>query len=451
MKADSAPNATQASERDDVPATPGSPRAKRLAISAILIVLLLAAGIGFTAWMSRSRPDAPRREDTSLPPLVEVRTLALREIREVFTGYGSARADREVTISAEVSGRVVEVAEGLKDGSPVADGQVLIRIDDREYGRRLERADGQWAEIDARLAELKVDETTAGRLAEIARDEVEVTHSEYKRLTELYERQVASKKEWDFARLEYQRSRRELQTLEKEVRRIEPRRAQLKAQRDARRADKELAQLILERCTITAPFAGRVEEIFVEQGDQVRPGGQVLRIIAPRHIEVPVELPASVYPRTKVGAACTLWMESLPDVRWEAPVRRISPATDERSRTFTAYIEVDNATQATPLVPGYFVTAEVSGPILRDVLVVPRGALVGDQVFVANEGKAHPRKVSVDRLIGDQAVVSGDLAPGDRVILTNLDMLYDGAAVRCSDRVEAVTQRDDPGTAEGDG
>ncbi len=457
MKAESTPSATgestlkHAGDRHE-----GGPHGRprpgrrfhRLLISAALIVAVLAVGIGGAAWLAGTRTQPPRRENTVLPPLVEVQTLARRDLREVFDGYGSARADREVELSAEVSGRIVEIPEDLKDGSPVAQGQTLVVIDDREYRRLLAQADGLLADVQADLEKLQVEKDNAERLAAIAAEEVAVTRDEYQRLTDLYEKQSASKKEWDFSRLAHQRTRRDLQALENEVALIEPRRAKFQALRDSRLASRQLAELSVERCTIKSPWAGRVEEIRLEVGDRAEVGSPVMRLIDPDYIEVPIELPASVYSRTQVGASCLLSMDSLPGVQWEAAIRRISPVADRQSRTFTAYVEVDNATQEIPLVPGYFLTAKVPGPLRRQVLAVPRGAIVDHQVFIINDDTAHVRAVSVECLIGDQAVVSGDLAAGDRVILTNLDMLHDGTPVRWHDRASTAARQSTGPTAE---
>ncbi|MBN2563178.1 MAG: efflux RND transporter periplasmic adaptor subunit [Phycisphaerae bacterium] len=431
MKEDRAPDDTDKSDR-----TVGKGGARsggafmRIALSVVLIVAMIGGASWIAVWLSKTKPHAQRRNVASLSPLVEVQVLSRQDVQEVFTGYGNARADQAVVLSAEVSGRIVDVPKGVKDGSRVVEDQVLARIDDRQYRQQLARAEGQLADADAQLKELDVEKANADKLVAIAREEVEVTRNEYKRLTDLYEKQVASKKEWDFARLAYQQSRRALQGLENQVELIAPRRARLLAARDARRAEQDLADLDVQRCTIKAPFTGQIREIMVEVGDRVQIGGPVLGLIDPVHIEVPIELPASVYPRTQVGSACELTVDSLPGVRWEATVNRLSPLADARSRTFMAYVEVDNAVQETPLVPGYFLTAKVSGPLLRQVFAVPRGAIVDGQVFVANDNKAHTRGVRTDRLIGDRAVVSGDLSAGDMVILTNLDTLYEGAQVR---------------------
>lgn len=424
---------------------------RRFARSVLLIACVLVVGGGVAALLIWTRPQAERREVSARVPLVEVLTLVPRDTQQYFVGYGSVRSDHEVVLSAEVRGRVIEIGEGLKDGSPVARDQIVVMLDDEEYRRQLERAEGRLADLEAQLGRLDVERINAQRLVAIAREEVEVTHEEYERLTDLFEKNLASKKEWDFARLANHRSRREWQALANTVDLIAPRRAILSAQRDARRAEKELAALDVERCTIRAPFGGQIGRFEVEQGAHVKAGAPVLSLLDPRHIEIPIELPASVHAGVKIGAACVLTMDSMSGVTWETEVRRISPVADEQSRTFITYLELDNAVQQTPLVPGYFVAASIAGPVFPEALVVPRGAMVGDRVFVVNDDKAHVRTVHVQALLGDRAVISGGVAPGDRVILTNLDVLYEGAPVRCGEETAASTRRRSAGGAEDDG
>jgi multidrug efflux pump subunit AcrA (membrane-fusion protein) len=72
-------------------------------------------------------------------------------------------------------------------------------------------------------------------------------------------------------------------------------------------------------------------------------------------------------------------------------------------------------------------------------------------VFVVNDDKAHVRTVHVQALLGDRVVISGGVAPGDRVILTNLDVLYEGAPVRCGEENAASMRGRSAGGAEDDG
>jgi RND family efflux transporter MFP subunit len=206
-------------------------------------------------------------------------------------------------------------------------------------------------------------------------------------------------------------------------------RAQLQATCDNHRAEAAIARLDLDRCTIRAPFAGLVAEKLIEIGERVQEGSTLLSLLDPARIEVPVELPASVRSRVAIGAACELTMPSMPGVSWQGQVKRIAPAANEATRTFELFVEVNNTEQVHELVPGFFVRAEIEGPTLTDVLVVPRGSVQQSKVFLYRNGQARKRGVQVARVLRDRSVVTG-IRSGDVVIISNLDALYEGAPVR---------------------
>ncbi len=352
------------------------------------------------------------------------------DLQERFVGYGTSRADVRTTLSAQVTGTIVAVAEGIRDGVRVVKGQRLLDIDERDYRQQLVRAQSVAAGVVAGIAQLDVEKRNLEQLLAIAEDEVAVNRAELKRFADLLEIDQAATTEVDQARLTFQRSRRESQLYKNQIALIEPRRAVLEATRDANLADARLAELAIEKCHVVAPFDGQIDRVLVELGDHVRVGSEMISIVATRIIEVPIELPASVRPRLPSEAPCTLTVESMPGFLWRGRVSRVAPVTDERSRTFAVYVEVDNTDQETPLMPGHFLTAHISGPVLAGVLAVPRGALVEQHVFVASDQVAVAREVHVDRYLQEKAIVSGEVEPGDLVILTNLDKMYDGAKVR---------------------
>ncbi len=100
------------------------------------------------------------------------------------------------------------------------------------------------------------------------------------------------------------------------------------------------------------------------------------------------------------------------------------------TRTFPVFVDVDNNDQPVPLIPGAFVRATVEGPTYHDGMLVPRGAIREGHVLVATKSVVERRAVSVTRMIGEQALVENGLNAGDRVILSLLDRLEPGAAVR---------------------
>jgi multidrug efflux pump subunit AcrA (membrane-fusion protein) len=403
---------------------------RRFLLSVVLIIMLLVGGIMIAGWLHATKPPAERSSAPPLPPLVRVQTVVRQDVPEFFVGYGTARADEDAVLAAEVPGVVVEVADGLKDGVHVEAGQLLVHIDDRQYQQQLARAEATADDVKANLEQLDVEKANITRLADIAEQEVEVNRTEVQRLGGLFEEEHAASKEYDFARLALQQSRRQYLAYRNQLDLIAPRRAALQAMYAARLAEVELARLDVERCRVTAPFAGEVVNVAVDPGDHLMIGEEIVRLLSMHLVEVPIELPASVRPRVKAGAGCTLEADTLPGTVWEGVVARIAPLSDEKSRTFAAYIEVDNDSQETPLVPGQFLVARVEGPVWTQVVAVPRGAIVGDHVYAVNDDVVHSRKIRITREVGEEAIVTGELEPGDRLVLTNLDVLADGVTVR---------------------
>lgn len=403
-------------------------------ISLALITLVVGAGATIATVMYHTRPAPPQKASALPPPLVQTITIGPETVTETITGYGSARAYRSVVLTAEVGGAVMELADRLRAGSLVDADQLLIRIDERRYLQALEEKLSSAAAAEADLLRLDVEEANLKRLIGIADNEVEVTRNEERRLAALLEGEHASSREYDLARLAHSRAVRERTNYENQLALIAPRRKQLRAAHQARLAEVELARLDVEHCRIAAPFEGQIDELMVEVGEAVQRGSAMVKLIDPLRIEVPIELPVSTRPRVAIETAVTLSVDSAPELQWSGEVERASPSADERSRTFQAYVVVDNLRQETPLVPGYFLRAEVTGPTLTDVLLVPRGAIVDDHVFVVNGDRAARRGVQVERLLAERAVVTGDFAPGDRVIVTNLDVLEEGSVVRAPPR-----------------
>lgn len=398
--------------------------------SILLITVLIGIGGALGGLLYTLRVEPPRRNVATLPPLVESVVVQAEEVVEWFPGYGTANAFRIANLSAEVAATVVERVGEIRAGSKVTEGQVLVRLDDRQYRRAYDRVKARADAEQASLDELSVEAKNLELLVKTAEQELRVARDERTRVAGLFERALAAKKEYDFASLAYQRARRVLQGYQRELAKTVPRRARLAASKRGYEADAALAQLNIERCEIRSPFAGHIGSLMVDVGDRVGPGSPVLTLVDSSLVEIPIQLRASVYDRVRISATCRVLLESMPDAPWGGEVARIAPAADQRTRTFAAYVVVDNAKQQQPLVPGMFVRAEVRGPVHPDGILVPRRAIRNGKVFVVENDTAQERLVTTERLIEDRALVNGGLRSGDRVILSHLDTLADGSPVR---------------------
>src|SRR5690606_20002969 len=136
------------------------PRAQRTAWRSLISVLLCLAAIvlgavGFVALASLKQPPAERQPEPRVFN-VEVFDVQPADLREVVTGFGTARADREVEIGAQVAGEIVDIHPRLKVGESVSAGEST-----RERGTPLLTIDRQAYEERARQARLRLEEDAA--------------------------------------------------------------------------------------------------------------------------------------------------------------------------------------------------------------------------------------------------------------------------------------------------
>lgn len=422
-------------------------RAKRgpsVVLSLVLIVVILSGGVVIASWLIATRVKPPRTEVGELPPVVEVMALKRQDVTEQFVGYGSAGADRVARLAAEVPANVLERVGGIREGTAVDKGQPLIRLDDREYALTYDRSVALAAVQQASIDELEVERTKLGSLLQAAQSELHLADSERTRVTRLFEHAQAAKQEFDAARMAYQQALRVALGYEREIAKLDPRAAQLEASKRSYESAAELAKLDVERCMIKAPFAGSIDTLKVDEGDRVGVGTVLLTLVDRRHVQVPLQLPASSYDRIRVGASCTLQCESMSDNSWKGTIARVAPVVDAQTRTYAAYVTVDNTEQPRPLVPGTFVQATVFGRSHPDQLVVPRSAIRDGVVFVASDGKVHRRPVKTLLAVSDRAMVAGDLHEGDLLIMTHLDSMAEGILVRTTPAEPALAKSEAP-------
>ncbi len=427
---------------------------RRVLRSVILIVMLLILGGMIAGGLYALRQAPPKRELAILPPLVETIDVHAQDVVEYFVGYGSANPIHRAQIAAELSATVVERVGDLREGAVVARGQILLRLDDRQYRHLFARAEALAAAERASLEELSVEEKGLAGLIATAQRETHVAREERNRVARLLEQELAAKKEFDFANLAYQQAQRVLQEYELQSARLGPRRVRIAATIRGYEEEAALARLNIDRCEIRAPFDAHIESLYVDVGDHVVPGVVLATLIDPTRVEVAVRLPASIHDRVHVGALCRLTSESTLGSQWTGLIARVGPTADAQTRTFAAYVVVDNAGKAQPLVPGVFVTARIQGPTHPDRILVPRRACRDGRVFVVEGNRARARSVVVERYLEDQAMVRGDpgapglagLQSGDRVILSRLDRLADGSPVRTRDAKSAEDHREAPTT-----
>ncbi len=374
----------------------------------LLPLAVLAAAVAVVALMFATRPEVELQSPDFLPPLVRVLEVEPRTIRLNVNGEGSVEAAVHSELVAEVSGRVLELGPALEEGGFFEEGDVLLRLDDRDYRVELEkaRASVERSESEATLAELRLG-----------------------RRRQLVDEGVVSRDELDDGESQARVARAVLR---------------------GARAELAQAELDLERTTVRAPYDGRVSAHVVDRGQFVSRGTPLASIYAIGRSEVrlPVPdedlahlgLPLDFQARGGVsGPAVELRAKVAGrNARWQGRIDRTEGRIDPRTRMVTLVAQVEDpfgrapgASDMPPLTPGLFVHAEIQGREVADAIRLPSGALRADgQVLVLEGGVLRFRSVTVLRRERDTVVIGSGLAAGDVVCVSTLEAATDGMRVR---------------------
>lgn len=426
-------------------------------------LLTIASLIAYALFATRPEPATSASE--SPPRIVEVVRATPVPVARTYRGYATARALSKAIISAQVQGLVTERPPGIEEGVPVTQGQVLLRIDDTDYLARAEATRQSIASLEAQLRSLDAEAVRLSRRVEQIDQEVALAEEELDRLIQAFERGGSSDIEIIRLRSSVIARKRSREQLLEQQDQIPTRRASISAEIKRARAQLTVDEKDIERTTIRSPLTGVIETISVEQGELLRIGQEIARVVDLRTIEIPLRIPAAAAGRITPGDTVDVSLEGEGRRSWQARVARTGPTADARSRTVTVYLELEqDPAAADPLLPGRFVTAEVAVGEPRSRILVPRRAVSDDRVYVV-EPVSRPDGSTVRRLIArpvtvefhldgtfeslarpayDQwSVVVAGLEPGDLVVTNNSPDLSEGARVDPVPATEPPTRAGD--------
>ena len=428
----------------------------RIVASVVLGVAALGLGLGVFLWLASMKQAPTARYVAAKIYNVDVFDVEQADLREIITGFGVPRADREVVVSAQVSGEVLEshIEEGqhvsgaeVKVGSAGQSdrfaGDLLVVIDPETYEDRVAQATSRLELDDAELKQLKQQAANNEVQLANARADYKIAEEDFERVKQAGRNNAITPSRLAQAQLEFRGYENTVLKFTNEQKLFPLRSEVVEKRKASNRVDQATAQLNLDRTQIRPPFSGWLSEVMTERGQYVRVGEPLLRLTDTSKVEIPVALPMSDFARVqrliqrKERPRVRLLHESTGNV-WTGIVERVSPEADELTRTATVYVVVDNAEQTTPLLPKNHVVARIEGPMLKNLIVLPRDAIRNGGVFVAKKDHVTFRPVTVKRTLQNLAVIESGLETDERVyvVLTNLDVLHEGA------KIEVQSHRD---------
>lgn len=381
----------------------------RLPLGILCIGVLAVLAINFL-----DPTPTPDENKLAEPPITEVK-VALATRREVSlsaSSQGTVEPKRSIDLVAQVSGEIIAVKPGFESGAFFKKDSVLIEIDPRDYEAAFLNAKARLSQAQRVLAEEEGLSNQAQReWRDLGNDKA----------NDLFLRK--------------------------------PQLAEAKAARQAAQASLQIAELNLERTLIRAPFDGRVSSTLVNLGQYVTQGTPVATVydIAAAEVRLPLsDLQLSLLD-LPIGFEST---DAEPEVllsatiagrqhQWKGVVKRTDASVDRSSRMYYAIVEIPtpfvvSEKSRMPLMPGLFVTAEIAGKRLDDVIELPGDALVQrsyiytlDQYDTVVMTKANVLKKEIDKVW-----IQADIPEETRIVLDKHAFISPGTTVSPSQIAE---------------
>ncbi len=280
-------------------------------------------------------------------------------------------------LTPRVAGEVIEVA--VHDNQPVKKGDLLVRIDPRDYQARLANARAKVAEAEAALVTNErmqtmqaamVDEASATVAAAVA--EQNRSKKDYVRADALVRQGVATQARLDTATAANSaavatvtRGTAGLKAARTQVATVVAQRASLVAQGVAARAAVQLAELDLEATTVLAPADGLVGSLAVKLGERATPGMRLLSLVSSA-VWVEANFKETQLTHVLVGQVAEVAVDAFPSQPIKAIVESVAPASGAEF----ALLPPDNATgnftkivQRVPVKLTLQVPAELAGKL----------------------------------------------------------------------------------------
>lgn len=413
--------------------------AARFLAKLVLPALVLAGAYFAYTMLVATKPEVARRpaQERVLP--VTVTPAVYSDYRPEIVAYGTLTAGREVELRALVSGQVTAVGEAMKDGAPVAAGDVLLEIDRFDYDSAVAEARANLAEATARRDEIQARIELEKAVLTTLRQQLDLAERDLERADELVRRGTVSERTVEERELTVSQRRQQIVQGESNVSIQEARLAQELAAIKRLGVAQARAERSLEHTVLRAPFAGIVSDPSAEIGRMLSANDQVATIISEDGIEARFTLTDAQYGRllkdtdSLIGRAVTvLWQTGTSERSFAATIRRVAPEIVAARGGVDIFAVLEPGAEA--LRPGAFVEVRMADRQYDDVLRIPQTALYGtDVIYVVVDGRLEQHQVEVVGQSGSDLLVRGDIAENAQILTSRIAEAGAGLRVEATD------------------
>jgi len=375
-------------------------------------LLPLAIPILMTAGCSQQEVHVTAAGAEQRVATVQIETVADSEIAEIYQASGSVRARYSAAIAAKIAADILEIR--VQTGDHVQAGQALIVLDRRDLEANLRRSEAARAE-----AESAIDETESA--IAVARANFELAGVTHRRFRDLLANASVSQQEFDESQARLRSAEATLEMAASKRRQIGARCSQVEAEIAA-------ARVAVGYATLTAPFAALVTERKADPGTLATPGAPLLTLELEGNPRLEASIDESRLRLVRVGEGVAVEIDGL-NRTVTGRVAEVVPSVDAATRSFTVKIDL-------PALPGLrsgmfgragFAAGKRVALLVPQAAVLERGQI--RSVYVVEGDTARLRFVTLGEGRDDQREILSGLTVGERIIVTPVPSLADGARV----------------------
>lgn len=424
----------------------------------VLAGLLLGIVLIVIFIMGRQSPSHSEHADGA--PSLAVIEAALLDFRHEARGFGVTRPAETWRAVANVGGRVVERHPGLKSGTLLPAGTLLLTLDDSRYQLAIAEAEAELASLIAEQTQLEVEKSNTEQLLSLERERLALSERELTRIEKLVASNAVSRSLLDEQHRVTLAQRQAVQALNNQLSLIPARHQYLISRIERMTARLEQAQQDLEDTRFYAPYDLRVREVSIETHQYVGVGQQLFLADSIEQAEVEAQVPLTMLRRLMASVPMPSSVEpshapldlgerldfsaihsevtlvGSAGVTWPARVTRVASGLDPGTRSARVVVTVDQPyrlarlPQRPALQRDMYVQVRFSAASPEPLLVVPASAVHQGEVYLlGKDDRLQRRVVSVAFEQHDLAVISAGLAPGEQVIVDDPVPAVNGMAV----------------------
>ncbi len=389
-------------------------------LSITLGFLIFGSFVLIEALKKRSEKSDNRRFQKERVFAVNVETLNKQIASPKILSYGEIYSKRMLEIRPLVSGRLDYVSEKFVEGGYVKSGDILFRLNQKDYLNELEIAEIDLEDTKAQLSEAISKLDYANLEFEVSESQLNLRKNALDRQTQLAESGLITSSQLENTQLAYSSSKQQFLNKQNLVKSSKNAIDKLKIQLKRRSISIDKAKRNLDETEIKAPFDGIIASVNILPGSVINKNEKLGTLLDPNSLEVVFNLSANEFARVidKDGKLLNLDITaylklSNKDIPFSGKIERINPEIMNIGSGRKLFASINLGENKT-LRPGDFVVLEIKEPSLKNITVLPSSAVTIDgKIFILEEdNRLKEIEVTILRRQGNEVIVSG--APTDK-------------------------------------